>query len=195
MFLAWRWVSKIRIKGGPDPLVKEINLRIDFATLFELTQKTCQIFTCLSWVIYVRARGHCESSCRSALQISGCQKCAIYGFRLLIASEPGSSSPERPGSDKITRLLRVNHGLAQLALVPPLLVLCLVSSNKKSMTKGSKHFKRWYRGSLRQIMADSWCCHLGSLKVANWVSFDFNVSYSSCWGYSLINILKFKSVS
>ena len=34
--------------------------------------------------------------------------------------------------------------------------------------------------------------HLGSLTAANWVSFDFNVSYSSCWGYSLINTLKFK---
>jgi len=30
---------------------------------------------------------------------------------------------------------------------------------------------------------------LGSLTAANWVSFDFNVSYSSCWGYSLINTL------
>jgi len=27
---------------------------------------------------------------------------------------------------------------------------------------------------------------LGSLTAANWVSFDFNVSYSSRWGYSLI---------
>ena len=34
--------------------------------------------------------------------------------------------------------------------------------------------------------------HLGSLTVANWVCFDFNVSYSSCWGYSLINTFKFK---
>ena len=34
----------------------------------------------------------------------------------------------------------------------------------------------------------SW--HLGSLTAANWVSFDFNVSYSSCWNYSLINTLK-----
>ena len=32
--------------------------------------------------------------------------------------------------------------------------------------------------------------HLGNLTAANWVSFDFNVSYSSCWGYSLINTLK-----
>ena len=41
------------------------------------------------------------------------------------------------------------------------------------------------------------CCwgpsrHLGSLTAANWVSFDFNVAYSSCWGYSLINTLKLK---
>jgi len=27
-----------------------------------------------------------------------------------------------------------------------------------------------------------------------WVSFDFNVSYSSCWGYSLINTLKLKKI-
>jgi len=29
----------------------------------------------------------------------------------------------------------------------------------------------------------------------NWVSFDFNVCYSSCWGYSLINTLKLKKKS
>jgi len=34
--------------------------------------------------------------------------------------------------------------------------------------------------------------HLGSLTAANWVSFDFNVAYSSWWGYSLINTLKLK---
>jgi len=46
----------------------------------------------------------------------------------------------------------------QPAPVPPLLVLCLVFSNKKSVTKGSKYFKRWYRGRLRQTMAGSWYC-------------------------------------
>jgi len=35
--------------------------------------------------------------------------------------------------------------------------------------------------------------HLGSLTAANWVSFDFNVVYSSCWGYSLTNTLKLKN--
>jgi len=30
---------------------------------------------------------------------------------------------------------------------------------------------------------------LGSLTTANWVSFDFNVVYSSRWGYSLINTI------
>ena len=34
--------------------------------------------------------------------------------------------------------------------------------------------------------------HLGSSTAANWVSFDLNVSCSSCWGYSLINTLKLK---
>ena len=35
--------------------------------------------------------------------------------------------------------------------------------------------------------------HLGSSTAANWVSFDLNVSCSSCWGYSLINTLKIKN--
>jgi len=30
------------------------------------------------------------------------------------------------------------------------------------------------------------------ITAANWVYFDFNISYSSCWGYSLINTLKSK---
>jgi len=34
--------------------------------------------------------------------------------------------------------------------------------------------------------------HLGSSTAANWVSFDLNVSCSSCWDYSLINTLKLK---
>jgi len=34
--------------------------------------------------------------------------------------------------------------------------------------------------------------NLGSSTAANWVSFDLNVSDSSCWGYSLINTLKLK---
>ena len=36
--------------------------------------------------------------------------------------------------------------------------------------------------------------HLGSLTAANWVSFDFNVSYSSCWGQSLIITLQLKKI-
>jgi len=36
--------------------------------------------------------------------------------------------------------------------------------------------------------------HFGSLTAANWVSFSFNVSYSSCWSYSLINTLKLKNI-
>jgi len=47
---------------------------------------------------------------------------AVYSSWPLIVSKPGSSSPERPGLDNS----RVNHGLTQLAPVPPLFVLCLV---------------------------------------------------------------------
>ena len=43
---------------------------------------------------------------------------------------------------------------------------------------------------LKSDISSFW--HLGSLTAANWVSFDFNVSYSSCWGHSLINTLKLK---
>jgi len=42
---------------------------------------------------------------------------------------------------------------------------------------------------------DMWARHLGSFTtgcLSNWVSFDFNASYSSCSGYSLINTLKLK---
>jgi len=40
-----------------------------------------------------------------------------------MALKPGSSPPERPSLDNITR---VNHGLTQRAPVTPLLILCLV---------------------------------------------------------------------
>jgi len=50
---------------------------------------------------------------------------------------------------------RVNHGLTQLAPIPPLLVLCLVFSNKRAWQSASKRLKRWYRGRLRQTMVDS----------------------------------------
>jgi len=52
---------------------------------------------------------------------------------------------------------------------------------------------RLYLYSFQQIWQGSvWTWHLGSLTAANWVSFDFNVAYSSRWGYSLINTFKFK---
>jgi len=84
---------------------------------------------------------------------------------------------------------------------------------------GSKNFKRMCSGGKRQCYLIRVChhvnifehCilsqylphlppvsfllkfrHLGSSTAANWVSFDLNVSCSSCWGYSLINTLKLK---
>jgi len=58
----------------------------------------------------------------------------------------------------------LNHSLRPRAHVTPLLVLCLVFFKKSSTLSclfeqpwqsGSKHFKRWYRGKLRQTMVDS----------------------------------------
>jgi len=46
--------------------------------------------------------------------------------------------------------------------------------------------------SMRWVDCASSFWHLGSLTAANWVSFDFNVAYSSRWGYSLTNTLKLK---
>ena len=46
--------------------------------------------------------------------------------------------------------------------------------------------------NIKYLFFSSSIWHLGSLTAANWVSFDFNVSYSSCWGYSLMNTLKLK---
>jgi len=53
--------------------------------------------------------------------------------------------------------------------------------------------KNWNRNRFVHCTSHIWICrHLGSLTAANWVSFDFNVSYSSCWGYSLIDTFKLK---
>jgi len=47
-------------------------------------------------------------------------------------------------------MLRVNYGLTQLARVPPLLVLCLVFSNEKSLTK----WKELLQEVARQVTSD-----------------------------------------
>jgi len=65
----------IDVKGGPEPLEKEIHKFLGskredrFSDPFlKLVQKNSGSFfrTCFITVIYVRTRGHCESSRRSA---------------------------------------------------------------------------------------------------------------------------------
>jgi hypothetical protein len=65
----------IRLKGGPEPLEKEIHKILGskrkdrFSDPFlKLVQKISGSFfcTCFITVIYVRTRAHCESSRRSA---------------------------------------------------------------------------------------------------------------------------------
>jgi len=93
------------------------------------------------------------------VKIVGCWKCAVYGSQPLIASKPDSSPPEQSGDLFLVQTISlVNHGLTQLAPEPPLLVLCLVFQTKRAWQSGSKHWKRWYRGKLRQNMVDSFHC-------------------------------------
>jgi len=76
----------------------------------------------------------------------------------LIASKHGSSSEEQHGLNNIIES-RVNHGLTQPALVPPLIVLTstLCHTLLEEMDK-TKYQKRSYGGRLRQPMLDSCCC-------------------------------------
>jgi len=75
----------------------------------------------------------------------------------------------------------------------------------KFLKKLSSPKQNWKRDPLRKIqkislldrqraskVALETSRHLGSSTTENWVSFDFNVVYSSRWGYSLINTLKLK---
>jgi len=95
---------------------------------FELVQKTCQVrFS------YLLRHGYlCKGprTLRKFLQkcqkIAGCDECAVYASRPLIASKPRPSPPERP-SKQITR---ITHGLTQLVPVPPLQYFVLSFSKK-----------------------------------------------------------------
>ena len=100
---------------------------------FDLVQKMFQVH-----FLYLLLHGNsCEGPWtlrkfpQKCQKIAGCEECAGYGSRPPIASKLCPSPTERPGLD----IWWVNHGLTQRAPVPPLLVLCLVFSNKKSVTK------------------------------------------------------------
>ena len=83
-------------------------------------------------IISVRARGHCKVPAEVSEDSRVLRERRLA--RPPIASKlrkPGLSPPERTGLDTS----RVNHGLRQLAPVPPLLVLCLVFFNEKIVTK------------------------------------------------------------
>ena len=56
--------------------------------------------------------------------------------------------------------------------------------------KAPRRHSRWFKAWLFQDDSRQCNWNLGSSTAANWVSFDLNVSCSSCWGYSLINTLK-----
>jgi len=50
--------------------------------------------------------------------------------------------------DPVWTILRVKHGLTQLAPILLLLVSCLVFETKRAWQSKSKHLKRWYRAAL-----------------------------------------------
>ena len=112
-----------RIKGGLEPLEKEIHeilgskLEDRFSNpFFDLVQKTRQVLLRLGNLC--KGPRTLQTFPQKCLKIAGCQQCAVYGSRPLIASKPGLSPLERPGLDKS----RVNHSLAQLAPLPHIIL-------------------------------------------------------------------------
>ena len=121
-------IPQYQFKGGPEPLGKEIHKilgskREDRISdpFFKLVKKKCQVrfSTCFITVIYVRARGHCESSRRSARRYPGVES-ALFMV-------PDLQLPRHLAhplwNDPVWTISRVNHGLTQLAPVPSLEVL------------------------------------------------------------------------
>jgi len=99
------------LKGGPEPLEKEINVIVGSKRedrfsqpFFELVQKSCRV----RFSYLFRHGNLCKvpRTLRKFLQecqkIAGCYECAVYGSRPLIASKPGSSILERPSLENIT---------------------------------------------------------------------------------------------
>jgi len=120
------------------------NVRIDFPTLFVNWYKIRVRFifrTCFGLAISVRARGHCQSSRRSARRYPGVEGAPFMQPPIAstlftqppIASTPGSSPLERPGPDNITSqpwsdvTCPCNTASTTLS--------CLAYFNKKSVTK------------------------------------------------------------
>ena len=77
-------------------------------------------------------------------KIAGCWESAVYGSRPPIASKPGSSPPERPSLDNT----RVNHGLTQLAPVPPVQVLTSALSRSFCLERQDKVLEAVVRGQV-----------------------------------------------
>jgi len=100
-----------KLKGGPEPLENEINQisgskREDWFSdhFFDLVQNICSVrFSYLLRLsIFCKAPRDMRKFPQKCQKIAGCWESAVYGSRPPIASNPGSSSPERPGLDNIT---------------------------------------------------------------------------------------------
>jgi len=101
----------------------------------------------------------------------------------------------------ITASAQVSNRVSRVAPVPvlypriaPVPVPVLYSQTQKSQQDKKSGGRLWQQilcqqsNPARYRYIEIWQVsrHLGSLTAVNWVSFDFNVSYSSCWGYYLI---------
>jgi len=136
----YMWCIDIYVKGGPEPLEKEIHeilcsKREDrFSNpFFELVQKTCQVH----FLYLLRLGNFCKvpRTLRKFLQkcqkIAGCWGRAVYVRKL--RSPRNLAHPLR--NEPVQTISRVNHGLTQRASITPLLVLCLALFNRKSVAK------------------------------------------------------------
>jgi len=128
------------IKGGPEPLEKEIHeilgskLEARFSNpFFELVQKMCQVH--FSYLLrlgnFSKAPRTLQKFPQKCYKIAVCWECAVYVRNLWLPRN--LALPLR--NDPVQTISRVNHGLTQCASVTPLLVLCLAFFNKKSVTK------------------------------------------------------------
>jgi len=91
------WAANTPPKCVPEPLENKINEILGL----KREDQSSDPFSDLSSTIYVRPRGTCENSCRSARKLPGVETPPLM-VPDLITSKPGSSPPERPGLDNIT---------------------------------------------------------------------------------------------
>jgi len=131
------WDVQCQVKGGPQPLDKEIHEIFDskrenrFSNpFFELVPQMCQVrFS------YLLPHGNsCKAPrtpCQKCQKITGCWGPAVYVRNLWSSRNLGLPLLKDP----VQTIARVNHGLRQRTTVTQFLVLRFIFFNQKSVTK------------------------------------------------------------